>query len=215
MTGHSPLAERSLEIMTISALFRDAQILQRAMRKSIAMSPDAFIKTVNDVDEKPIGYWVNEILSSTWAVIEKGEEILGIAAAKYPDRDMDNDIEDQDTARFIESVWIAPELRGHRMAERLVKYLFEVECQKNPDIRQFLLWVFEENRPAIYLYLRMGFEYTAVKQWHYPGMTELKYRLTFDNVVVKAIETAMNEAARRADLREFGVHYRILGADFA
>lgn len=202
--------------MTSSAFFRDAQILQKAMRKSIAMSPDAFLKTVDDVDEKPIGYWVNEILSSTWAVIERGEEVLGIAAAKWPDREMDNDIEDHDTARFIESLWIAPELRGYRMGERLVKYLFEVECQKNPDIRQFLLWVFEENRPAIYLYRRMGFEYTAVKQWlNQIGTAELKYqyRLVYDSAVVKATETAVNEAGRREDLRKFGVRYRILGAD--
>jgi ribosomal protein S18 acetylase RimI-like enzyme len=199
--------------MTISVLFRDARILQRAMRKSIDMSPDAFLKTVDDVDKKPIGYWVNEILSSTWAVIERGDEVLGIAAAKWPDREMD--IEDQGTARFIESVWIAPALRGHRMGERLVRYLFEVECRKNPDIRQFLLWVLDENHPARRLYRRMGFKYTAVKQWHHPGMTELKYRLTFGSAVVKAIETAMNEAARRADLREFGVRYRILGADTA
>ena len=199
--------------MTISVLFRDARILQRAMRKSIDISPDAFLKTVDDVDKKPIGYWMNEIRSSTWAVIERGDEVLGIAAAKWPDREID--IEDQSTARFIESVWIAPELRGHRMGERLVRYLFEVECRKNPDIRQFLLWVLDENHPARRLYRRMGFKYTAVKQWHHPGMTELKYRLTFGSVVVKAIETAMNEAARRADLREFGVRYRILGADTA
>ena len=55
--------------MTNSVFFRDAQILQKAMRKSIAASPDAFLKTVDDVDEKPIDYWVNEILSSTWAVM--------------------------------------------------------------------------------------------------------------------------------------------------
>lgn len=212
MTGHAPWADRSIEIMTDSTLFRDAQILQKAMRKSIAISPDAFLKTVDDVDKKPIGHWANEIVSSTWAVIERGEEILGVAAAKWPNREVD--IEDQDTARFIESVWIAPELRGRRMAERLVKFLFEVEYQKNPDIRQFLLWVLAENRPAIYLYRRMGFEYTAVKKWlDHIGTTELKYRLTFDSTVVKAIGTAVNEAARRADLREFGVHYRILGED--
>lgn len=214
MTGHALRAERPIETMTSSVLFRDAQILQQAIRKSIAVSPHAFLETVDDVDEKPIDYWVYEILSATWAVIEKEEEVLGIAAAKWPDREID--IEDQDTARFIESVWIAPELRGHRMGERLVKYIFEAECRKNPAIRQFLLWVLEENHPAIYLYRRMGFEYTMVRQWlHRIGTTELKYRLTFDSTVVKAIGTAVNETARRADLREFGVRYRILGADLA
>ena len=202
--------------MKNSLLFRDARILQKAMRKSIDISPDAFLRTVDDVDKKPIGYWVDEILSSTWAVIERGNEVLGIAAAKWPDREMDIDIGNPATARFIESVWIAPEFRGHRMGERLVRYLIEVECRKNPDIRQFLLWVFDENHPAKRLYWRLGFKYTAVRQWHdRVGMTEVKYRLTYGSAVVKAIETAMNEAARRADLREFGVRYRVLGADTA
>lgn len=212
MTGHAPRAERPIETMTSSELLRDAQILQKAMRKSIAISPHAFLKTIDDVDEKAIDYWVNEILSSTWAVIEKGEEVLGIAAAKWPDREMD--IEEQDTARFIESVWIAPEFRGYRMGERLVKYLIEVERRKNPDIRQFLLWVFDENHPAKRMYWRLGFEYTAVQQRHdRVGITEVKYRLTFNSAMVKAIDTAVNEAARRADMREFGVRYRILGED--
>ena len=202
--------------MKNSLLFRDAQILQKAMRKSVAISPDAFLRTVDDVDEKPIDYWVDEILSSTWAVIERGNEVLGIAAAKWPDREMDIDIGNPATARFIESVWIAPEFRGHRMGERLVKYLIEVECRKDPDIQQFLLWVFDENRAAKRLYWRLGFEYTAVRQWHdRVGMTEVKYRLAYDSAVVKAIETAVNEAARRADLREFGVRYRVLGEDTA
>ena len=202
--------------MTSSAVVRDAQILQKAMRKSVAISPDAFLKTVDDVDEKPIDYWVNEILSSTWAVIEKGEEILGIAAAKWPDREMDADIKNQATARFIESVWIAPQLRGRRMGERLVKYLLEVECRKNPDIRQFLLWVLDENGPAKRLYRRMEFEYTAVKKWDdRVGKAELRYRLAYDSAMAKAIGTTVNEAARRADLREFGVRYRVLGEDTA
>jgi ribosomal protein S18 acetylase RimI-like enzyme len=192
----------------------DALILQRAIRYSISTSPGAFLKTVDDVDEKPIDYWEKEILSSTWAVIQRGEEVVGVAAAKWPDREMDSDIEDQATARFVESVWIAPELRGRRIGERLVKYLFEVECEEDPEIRQFLLWVSEENRSAISLYLRMGFKYTRVWQQHRRvGMTELKYRLKFDSAVVKAIETAVNEAARREDWRKFGVRYRILGAD--
>ena len=33
--------------------------------------------------------------------------------------------------------------------------------------------------------------------------------------MAKAIGTTVNEAARRADLREFGVRYRVLGEDTA
>ena len=103
------------------------------------------------------------------------------------------------------------------MGERLVRFLFEVEC-KNSEIKQFLLWVFDKNHRAIRLYERMGFVYTGIKNHNIRGDgTELQfqYQLTFDTAVVKATETVVDEAARRADLREFDVRYRILGEETA
>lgn len=195
---------------------RDAQILQKAIRESISTSPDAFLKTIDEVDEKSVDYWEKEIDSSTWAVIQRGEEIVGIGVARWPDREIERNI-DPAVTRFIESVWVAPELRGRQLGERLVRFLFEAELEKNPELRMFLLWVFDKNRRAIQLYKRMGFAYTQEKQAVRDGRTELRfqYRLASDNVVVKATRTAVNEAARRADLRQFGVSYRILGSNTA
>ena len=135
----------------------------------------------------------------------------GLQFQGSPDREADRDIE-PDEARFIESVWIAPELRGNRMGERLVRFLFEVECKKNLKIKQFLLWVFEENQSAIRLYQRMKFVATGVSQrCNLVGRTEIKYRLTLDTAVARATEKAVNEAARRKDLDDFGMTYRVLG----
>ncbi len=212
MTSYAPRAENSGETGHRPA-FSDAQILQKAIWESIFTSPEAFLKTVDDVDERSIDYWEKEIDTSTWAVIQRGEEVVGIAVARFPDREIDTDI-DPAAARFIESVWITPELRGRRMGERLVRFLFEVECKKNPGIKQFLLWVFDKNHRAIRLYERMGFVHTGIKNHNIRGdRTELQfqYQLTFDTAVVKATETVVDEAARRADLREFDVRYRILG----
>ncbi len=212
MTSYAPRAENSGETGHRPAL-SDAQILQKAIWESISTSPEAFLKTVDDVDERSIDYWEKEIDTSTWAVIQRGEEVVGIAVARFPDREIDTDI-DPAAARFIESVWITPELRGRRMGERLVRFLFEVECKKNPGIKQFLLWVFDKNHRAIRLYERMGFVHTGIKNHNIRGdRTELQfqYQLTFDTAVVKATETVVDEAARRADLREFDVRYRILG----
>ena len=212
MTSYAPRAENSGETEHRPAL-SDAQILQKAIWESIFTSPEAFLKTVDDVDERSIDYWEKEIDTSTWAVIQRGEEVVGIAVARFPDREIDTDI-DPAAARFIESVWITPGLRGRRMGERLVRLLFEVECKKNPGIKQFLLWVFDKNHRAIRLYERMGFVHTGIKNHNIRGdRTELQfqYQLTFDTAVVKATETVVDEAARRADLREFDVRYRILG----
>jgi ribosomal protein S18 acetylase RimI-like enzyme len=191
----------------------DARILQKAIRDSVSTSPEAFLKTVDDVDELELDYWEKEIYSSTWAVIERGQEVVGIAVARWPHREMDQDI-DPKTSRFIESVWIHPELRGRQMGERLMRFLFDVECEKNADIRQFLLWVFDKNHRAIRLYERMGFVYT--EQRHEDtrgGRTEIQYQLAFDTVVMKTTGKAVDEAARQDDLRQFGVSYRILGGN--
>jgi GNAT superfamily N-acetyltransferase len=216
MTSSVLSTKGPVEIITSPALRRDARILRKAIRKSIVTSPSAFLKKTDDIDAEPIDYWVNEILSSTWAVLQKGKEVVGIAAAKQPNREMYNDEEDPATARFIESVWITPDLRGHQLGERLVKYLFEVEYRKNPDIEQFLLWVFDKNSSAINLYDRMGFKYTGTKQRQERiGGIEAKYRLLFDSAVTIATDLVVNEAARRQDLREYGVRYRVLGEHFA
>jgi ribosomal protein S18 acetylase RimI-like enzyme len=191
----------------------DAQTLQQAIRKSVATSPEAFLKTVEDVDGMTIDYWEKDIGDATWAIIERDDkQVVGIAVSRLPHREMDSDI-DPDRARFIESVWIDQELRGNKLGERLVRFLFEAECNKNPEIEHFYLWVFEENQRAIHLYQRMKFVSTGMSQrLNLVGRTEIKYRLTLDTAVVKATETAVNEAARRKDQEDFGVTYRVLGA---
>jgi ribosomal protein S18 acetylase RimI-like enzyme len=214
MTGHV-LGAEGLTETGHGPGHRDAWILQKAIRDSVATSPEAFLKALEDIDGMAIDYWEKELTKSTWAVIERGEEVVGIAVARLPHREMDSDI-DPDTARFIESVWITPELRGRQLGERLMRFLFEVECEKNPGIKQFLLWVFDKNRPAIRLYERMNFVYTQVKNEDIrDGRTELKYRLAFDTVVVQATETVVNKARRREDRRLLDVRYRVLGEDAA
>jgi len=193
-------------------LRRDARTLRKAIRRSVSTSPEAFLKTIDDVNALSIEYLEKDIREAAWVVIQKGKEVVGIAVSRRPHREMDRDI-DPEGARFIESVWIAPGLRGKQMGERLVRFLFEVECEKNPKIKQFFLWVFEENHRAIRLYDRMKFVDTKVRQkCNVVGRTEIKYRLTLDTAVAKATETATNEAARRDDANKYGVTYRVLGA---
>ena len=216
MRAHAVGTDSPIELATSLVPEDDAQTLQKAIRKSIVTSPDAFLKTIDDVDRKSIYEWEIEVKSATWAVAQRGQEVVGIAAAKWPDPENDADIDKPETTRFIESVWIAPGFRRYRIAERLVKYLLEVECRSDPRIKQFLLWVFDKNFYAIKLYQRMGFEPTGIKKesLERAGLIEIQYRLSFENVVI-ATDPVVNEAARQHDLREYGVHYRLLGEDFA
>lgn len=209
MTSHAYWAAR-LFVARHQPALRDAELLQGAIRKSISTSPEAFLKTVDDVDNKSMDYWEKEIDSSTWVVIQRRKEVVGIAVSRWPDYEMDRDV-DPATTRFIESVWINPKLRHHGMGERLVRYLIEVECKKYADVKQFLLCVFKENDRAIGLYERIGFTHEHEQQVT-RGKTELRieYLMKLDTAA-KPTGAGINQAGRQDDLRQFGVAYRILG----
>ncbi len=103
-----------MEISVSSVLRWDAETLYYAMRKAVSTSPDSFLKTVKDVDAESEDYWINEIMSSKWAVAQRGGEVVGVAASKRPHPGMDR--EDPATARYIESVWVDPGCAGNGSA---------------------------------------------------------------------------------------------------
>lgn len=187
-------------------LTEQAEILRDAVREAIRTSPDSFLMTLGDVDVKETDYWINEIRTSTWVVAERDGVVVGVAAAKLPEPGKDK--ESPRDSRYIESVWIHPDLRGHRLAERLIKYLMAAEFRKNPDINRFQLWVFETNSSAIKLYKHMRFAKT--RQQNHGIRTEIKYRL----YVSRRTRTAIRQAATRARLEgkeKYGLTYRVLG----
>jgi ribosomal protein S18 acetylase RimI-like enzyme len=186
---------------------RDAKILHDAVREAVRTSPDSFLKTVDDVDAKSLDYWIDEIRSSTWVVAEREGRVVGVAAAKRPDRDKDK--EDPESTRYIESVWIAPELRGVGFGQGLIRYLLEAECRKSQHIRHFMLWVFTANFTAIRLYEYMGFVRTLEKN---EGIkTEVKYRLDFGHLVNLPVRPVVSEAIRRSDEQRYETTHRVLG----
>jgi ribosomal protein S18 acetylase RimI-like enzyme len=194
---------------------RDARILKGAVRESILTSPGSFLKTVADVDTVTPDYWDKEIKSSTWVVIQQLDQVVGIAVARWPDKEIDRDI-DERRARFIESVWIAPKFRGSRMGERLVNYLIEVESEKCPGVNKFMLWVFKNNKHAIRLYKRMRFKRVGRHALE-NGRIELRYEYALPKLSVEkaALMLKVNEVAREGDLRQHGVTYRVLRSDVA
>jgi ribosomal protein S18 acetylase RimI-like enzyme len=176
------------------------------MREAVSTSPGSFLKTVADVDAEPPDYWVNEVRSSKWAVAQSGGEVVGVAASKLPDPGMDR--EDPATARYIESVWVAPGLRRKRLGERLIKYLLTTEYWNNLHITQFVLWVYATNASAMRLYEHIGFIRTPER--NVGARTEIKYRLDFNPEVHTTIGLTANGAQRHDQLHR-GVTYRLLG----
>jgi len=187
----------------------EAERLRDAVREAIRTSPGSFLKTEKDVDTKEGHYWIDEIQSSTWVVAEREGVVVGVAAGKLPDPD--NDPENHTDSRYIESVWIAPDLRGHRLGERLITYLMAAELRENPNIKQFLLWVFETNSSAINLYKHMAFVQTDESHEDSYFMTENKYRLEVKPEVWSAIRRTVGETVLLKDKLNYGVTYRVMG----
>jgi ribosomal protein S18 acetylase RimI-like enzyme len=135
--------------------------------------------TQKEFDEKPADYWQHEVATATWAVIETATEVadvIGVAVARRPDPEADADL-DPDRARFVESAWISPDYRRSRRGKRLMRFLFEQERRRHPNVDEFWLWVFDDNQTAIRFYNRIGFTYTYVSKKHETsGRTELRYR---------------------------------------
>jgi len=207
--GHAEMRIRHRRILR-----KDARLLRQAMIRAVRKSPGSFLKTTKEIKRTD---WNHEIRSSTWVVALRGREVVGIACAKRPDAEQDS--EDAETSRYIGSVWIAPDFRGNRMAERLIQYLLDTERRKNQSIKQFLLWVFDTNDSAIKLYERVGFrptgeenpvEFKPAKKGIAPKV-EIKYCLDFDAEAHAALHRAVNDAARHADVRRHRVTYRVLG----
>lgn len=181
----------------------DEQVLAQAMWESVYTSPEAFLKKLEDIKSREPDYWRKEIDSSTWAVIQRGNQVIGVAVAKWPDQDMDSNI-DPTKARFIESVWIAPEFRRRHLGERLVRFLMEQECAKSPTVRQFLLWVLDNNKTAISMYVKMGFMFAGMKPldgWRGGNQYEHKYEY----------QPERGTAEQDCDEPVEGLIYRVLG----
>jgi ribosomal protein S18 acetylase RimI-like enzyme len=208
MTEYPRGSEPPTGITAAASLRWDAQMLQDAMLEAICTSPESFLMTEEDAKARPLDYWIEEIRSSTWAVAQQNGQVVGIVAGKRPDSD--TDAEDEAITRYIESVWIDPDLRGRGLGERLIKYLLGVEYQNNRHVRHFRLWVFVTNSNAISLYERMGFTPTPEVN-ESEDKIEVKYRLDFDSTIHGAVALAVNEASRRDDRRQYGVTYRVLG----
>lgn len=214
MTSAAVSSKNSRGTVAGAPLNDDARILRQAILESVDTSPDAFLAEAEDLEAKPADYWENEIKSATWAVVQRGDEILGIAAARRPDpSDMAYALPGE--ACFIQSVWIHPSMRGTGLSRNLVNFLIDI--QRTKGIRQFFLWVFKENSHAIKLYIDMDFKYAYRSNKHRlkkrGTLVEVQYMRAFDSAVIEEAELADNAKKRNEDPCSDGVAYRLLGCE--
>lgn len=79
---------------------------------------------------------------------------VGMAGAYAP--------EGRPEVRMIFGVWVEPALRGQGLGGRLVETIVDWATGAGADRCE--LWVAEPNRPALDLYVKLGFEDTGMRQ---------------------------------------------------
>jgi ribosomal protein S18 acetylase RimI-like enzyme len=179
----------------------DWPVLRSAVLASLSESPDAFLATASQLKVESTEFWRRKLMTASWAVVQRGQQTLGIAAAKPPSP---ADGAHPERACFIESVWIAPELRKHGVGERLVTFL--IEQQRQAGILEFYLWVFSHNGAAIRLYDRMDFKPTGRPS----ELPEIQFLRKFDSDVIDEDEIKRNRGGREADGDALHISYRML-----
>ena len=184
----------------------DWRILRDAILKSLTTSPGAFLANADELAAEPPEYWRNRLRSSTWAVVQRRNEVLGIAAVNPP-----GEVDfyaSPENACFIESVWIDPSMRGNGVGQRLVTYLME-QRRRDAGIQKFYLWVFDYNARAIRLYQHMGFKPTGQPS-ELVDRVEIQFLRAFDSHLIDDDELNQNTDARERDRKDFGITYRLL-----
>jgi ribosomal protein S18 acetylase RimI-like enzyme len=209
LAGDSSGARRRGGVAEGNVSISDSDVLRDTILKSVATSPGAFLATAAELKEEPPEYWETRLKSSSWAVVQRGGQTLGVAAAKPPSEVDDYAL--QEKACFIESVWVDPSMRGKGLGERLVAYLIEQQ-RKVAGIQKFYLWVFDSNTPAIRLYKRMDFKPTGQPS-DLLGKSEIQFLRAFDSDLIDDDELKRNAADRKKDRKELGITYRLLAAN--
>jgi len=139
----------NIEVLTAD----DWRTLRRVRLRALADSPRAFISDYDIERSWTESRWRHSFIDALWVVTVARRRTVGVArAVGAPERPSDE--------RHLESVWVDPRHRRTGVFRTLVRYLVERE----PDVRDWLVWVLDDNASARAVYERLGFEPTGERQ---------------------------------------------------
>jgi GNAT superfamily N-acetyltransferase len=150
----------------------DWQTLRLVRLAALAESPHAFGSTYERETAFGEQDWLGRIQRSAWFVAAgpaDTAEPVGVAGAFTP--------HDRPDGREVMSMWVAPERRGGKLADRLLSTV--LGWARDEDAAEVTLWVADDNERARRFYLRYGFAPTGRRQplWGHPGAGADEYRL--------------------------------------
>jgi ribosomal protein S18 acetylase RimI-like enzyme len=129
----------------------DGVRLRTLRLRALADAPDAFGSTLAEALVHDVAAWEQQIANLPTFVWREAEVDAGmVRAAPHAD---------DPHAGYLISLWVAPEVRGRRIAAALAGAV--VAWAHDRSLRRLLLDVGHHNRSALRLYDRLGFQPTG------------------------------------------------------
>ena len=162
----APVAESATEGMIIRAIQRGEQQLFRDVSlRSISESPDAFVATLDQIQDEPPAYWeqlldfIAESPLDTIYLAFSGQRCIGFTAARIDSNDP--------ALSQLRWMWVESDFRGAGVGARLLDTV--IEWANSRGIRKMELRVSENQTAAIRLYESKGFADTGERGFLRPG----------------------------------------------
>lgn len=182
----------------------DAEAWREVRLRALLDAPEAFASTYAETVERPPEVWAERAATSSrgsenavFFAID-GVEPVGLAGAYH--------LAGPAEAPDLYSMWVAPNQRGSRVAERLVNRVRDWSAEHGA--RRLDLWVTEMNERARRFYTRLGFEPTGAQQPlpSNPQLSEIQMTASLEDYVnirrIRVDESDVWRATRLAALQD-------------
>jgi ribosomal protein S18 acetylase RimI-like enzyme len=159
--------ESTLDLDLLTPL--DWRVLRAARLGALRESPSAFTSSYARESRWAETEWRRVFDAAIWIVAREAEVVIGLASsASHPE---------EQSARHLESIWVAPLHRRRGVFRALLQALAETE--RRIGVTCLLLWVLEDNHDAQRAYEALGFEPTGQRQF-LPAFGRFERQLRFE-----------------------------------
>ena len=138
-----------MRIALIAAEGTDVERLKRLRLSALKDSPTAFGAKYENLKDRPDHYWQQVIKASSWCLVSVDGLDIGLLAVDRADKDRNSDC-------WLSSWWISENYRGHGISRLMADWVYNL-CKEN-RWQKIGLGVWPDNKKAIAVYLKLGFE---------------------------------------------------------
>jgi GNAT superfamily N-acetyltransferase len=167
----------SLQGLSLSLQFLgsvDWPLLRAARLSALLDSPQAFASTYDDESRWGEADWRQVLDGAIWITAQEAENVVGLAKSVAAP--------DQDSVRYLESIWVAQKHRRHGVFRALLRHL--AGLHHGMGVTDLMLWVLADNHTAELAYKSLGFEPTGECQIHSScGKLERQLRVSMKKIL--------------------------------